>query len=90
MVSAIQNMNKTIEESHQVMEKMDELTDNMILARNVAIGSLVAYAGFHILNRWFLTPFMSTFRFLVNQTSAVRDQLKLKYGNCAEVKWPQI
>ena len=62
------------------MNKVDELTDNMILARNIAIGSLVAYAGFHILNRWFLTPFMSTFRFLVNQTSAIRDQLKLKYG----------
>ena len=55
---------------------MNELTDNMILARNVAVGGLIAYAAYHIVNKYFLTPFWSTFRFLVNQTSVIRQTLK--------------
>ena len=76
MFDTFNKVNERLDESQEVMDKMNELTDNMILARNVAIGSLCAYAGYQILNTYFLTPFWSTFRFLINQTSAVRQSLK--------------
>ena len=46
MVSAMRRMNETMEDSQHVVEKMNELTDNMILARNIAVGGLVAYAAY--------------------------------------------
>ena len=80
MIGTYNKMTETLDESQEVMGKMNELTDNMILARNVALGSLCAYAGFQILSKYFLTPFWSTFQFLINQTNAVRKSLKEKYG----------
>jgi len=45
---------------------MNELADNMILARNIAVGSLAFYASYTLLKKHFVMPFLQTFRFLSN------------------------
>jgi hypothetical protein len=61
-------LNKTIEEGNKATEKMNELADNLLLARNVLIYSMAFYASWTLLKKYLVKPFMSTYRFLSNQT----------------------
>ena len=47
---------------------MNEIADNFIMARNILIGTLAFYAGYSILTRFIIKPFVKTFKFLSNQT----------------------
>jgi hypothetical protein len=60
---------------------MNEIADNFILARNIFIGSLAFYAGYSILTRFIIKPFVKTFKFLSNQTRDLKHDLRQKYGN---------
>lgn len=68
MASKIKQLNQTIEEGNAAALKMNEIADNFILARNILVGSLAFYAGYSILTRFIIKPFVQTFKFLSNQT----------------------
>ena len=53
----ISTMSKTVEEGHKATEKMNELADNLILARNLVVYSMAAYASYTILKKYFIKPF---------------------------------
>jgi hypothetical protein len=63
MFSAVSD---TLESSQQASEKMNELADNMIMARNIFVGSLAVYAGYTLLRKYVIVPFLRTYRFLRN------------------------
>lgn len=69
------NLNKTIEEGNKATEKINELADNLILARNVVLYSMAFYASWTLLKRYLVKPFMSTYRFLSNQTQDMRGRV---------------
>ena len=60
---------------------MNEIADNFILARNILIGTLAFYAGYSILTRFIIKPFVKTFKFLSNQTRNLKQDLSKKYGH---------
>lgn len=66
MASKIKQLNQTVEEANAAAIKMNEIADNFILARNIFIGSLAFYAGYNILMRFIIKPFVKTFKFLSN------------------------
>ena len=74
-------MNATMKESEEAAQKMNELADNLILARNIVIGGLAVYAGFSIVRNFILMPFMRTYKFLSNQSRNLHGALIDKYGN---------
>ena len=75
------SVKKTLEESQQATEKMNELADNLIFARDVALYSMAFYASYTILKKYLIQPFVSTFRFLRNQTMDMKSRVHAKYGN---------
>lgn len=80
MASKIKQLNQTIEEGNAAALKMNEIADNFILARNILVGSLAFYAGYSILTRFVIKPFVQTFKFLSNQTRNLKQDLHKKYG----------
>ena len=70
-----------MEASNEAAQKMNELADNFILARNIIVGGLAAYAGYVILRKYFLKPFFNTFKFLSNQTRDMQESLHKKFGS---------
>ena len=81
MNKTYQQMNKTVEEAGQAAEKMNYIADNMILAGYALVGSLAFYAVTSLMKQYIIQPFLSTYRFLSNQTKNMAEELKNKYGN---------
>lgn len=66
MSAKIAQINQTLEASNEAARKLNELTDNFILARNIIVGGLAFYAGWTILRKYIVKPFLNTFKFLSN------------------------
>jgi len=66
MSAKIAQINQTLEASNEAARKLNELTDNFILARNIVVGGLAFYAGWVILRKYLIKPFVKTFKFLSN------------------------
>ena len=62
------------------VEKLNELTDNVILVRNICVGTLAVYAKWTLGRRYLIKPFLQTFRFLSNQAKDLQMALATKYG----------
>ena len=45
---------KTVEEGQQATEKMNQIADNLILARNVVVYSMAFYASYTIFRNFFV------------------------------------
>lgn len=67
-MKSLTQINQTIEASNEASKKLNELTDNIILVRNIVVGSLAVYATWTLGRRYLVKPFLNTFRFLSNQT----------------------
>ena len=76
----MQKINQTLEASNEAAKKMNELADNVILARNRIVGGLAVYASYMILRKYVIKPFIKTFKFLSNQTKNMGNSLTQKYG----------
>jgi hypothetical protein len=74
-------MSETIEASKMASEKMNEIADNMILARNVFVGTLAMYATYSLTRKFVFRPLAQTYRFLSNQTKDLQCSLHEKYGS---------
>lgn len=74
-------MNATLEQSKQATEKMNELADNVILARNIFVGSLALYASLSLVRKFIVKPFIKTFKFLSNQTKNLEVSLQKKFDD---------
>ncbi len=77
----MQKLNATLEQSKQATEKMNELADNFILARNIFVGSLAFYATFSLVRKFIVKPFIKTFKFLSNQTKNLQVSLQKKFDD---------
>jgi hypothetical protein len=66
MKKQISALNDTLEQSKQATEKMNELADNVIFARNIFVGSLALYATLSLVRKFIVKPFVKTFKFLSN------------------------
>ena len=76
MQRKLQEMSDTIEASNQAAKKMNELTDSMILARNIFVGTLAVYAGYSLLTKYVVSPLLQSYRFLTNQTKNLEEALQ--------------
>ena len=80
MQKKLQEMSDTIEASNQAAKKMNELTDSMILARNIFVGTLAVYAGYSLLTKFVVSPLLQSYKFISNQTKNLEEALQQKYG----------
>ena len=79
-MKSLTQINQTIEASNEASKKLNELTDNIILVRNIVVGGLAVYATWTLGRRYLVKPFLNTFRFLSNQTKNLSAALATKYG----------
>ena len=80
MQKKLQEMSDTIEASNQAAKKMNEITDSMILARNIFVGTLAVYAGYSLVTKFVVSPLLQSYKFISNQTKNLEEALQQKYG----------
>ena len=60
------NMSKATHSSAETATKMNEMFDNMVLARNITFGVFIHKVSTNIMKQVFVEPFKSTWGFIKN------------------------
>jgi len=67
MFDTIKNMSSAADQGSEAAAKMNTIADNLLLARDICVYGMAFYASYTLLKKYFVKPFMSTYRFLSNQ-----------------------
>jgi uncharacterized membrane protein len=54
---------------------MNEIADNFLLVRRVAVGAVCFFIGYTLVKRYIVRPAISTMKFLSNETKNLEKEL---------------